>query len=137
MLSNLRKIIIKDKFILYLLSLERLNTMASPSNSIVFTLVYLNEAHLIQTFLGEYRDLRALIVDKIFPEDFGQCGGMGRCATCMVEIAGFDSWPEIYQRNEATTLSRLDNKDLSVRLSCQMPVDTDLANRTIRVLESQ
>ena len=41
---------------------------------------------LVETYTGEYRNLMALITDKIYVEDFGECKGMGRCGTCVIEI---------------------------------------------------
>ena len=53
---------------------------------IKFTIIGENEEHLVETYTGEYRNLMALITDKIYVEDFGDCHGMGRCGTCVVEI---------------------------------------------------
>jgi ferredoxin len=35
---------------------------------------------------NEYRSLMMLIYDQIYPEGFGECLGMGKCGTCLVEI---------------------------------------------------
>lgn len=103
-------------------------------NKILFTLIYLDEDHLVQTFSGEYRNLKDLIQEKFFPEDFGQCGGVGRCATCMVELIDTQTSLKPMKRNEETTLSRHSRKG-SVRLSCQIEIDDDLMNQNIKVLD--
>ena len=110
--------------------------MPAPKNHIMFTLLYLGREHNMQTFLGEYRDLKTLIQDRLYLEDFGQCGGMGRCATCMVEISGLKNEAAQMKRNEATTLGRMSSGDPDVRLACQIPVDDSLANTLIRILDN-
>ena len=52
--------------------------MPQPSYKICLTIFYSSEEYKIQTFSGEYRDLKCLIQDRLFADDFGQCGGMGR-----------------------------------------------------------
>jgi 2Fe-2S ferredoxin len=108
-----------------------------PKNYIIFTVIHSGEEHRLQTYPGEYRDLRLLIADKFFLEDFGECGGMGRCATCMVEIDGLQGEAADKKRNESATLLKAGTKDSTVRLSCQIPVDDDLANTVIHVLENK
>lgn len=67
----------------------------------------------VRAYPNEYRDLRELIVDQFNLETFGQCGGNGRCATCMVQISG-----------------------AAQQLSCQVSVDDELANAMVRVSEN-
>jgi 2Fe-2S ferredoxin len=110
--------------------------MESPSHPIRFTLIYDGEEHQIATRWGEYRDLKMLIEDMFFPEDFGQCGGMGRCATCMVEIEGLNGESALMKRNEASTLKKFVPGRGAVRLSCQIAVDGSLANTRVKILEN-
>ena len=109
--------------------------MSYPRNPIVFSILYAGEEHHLKTFWGEYRDLRALINDQLSLEDFGQCGGMGRCATCMVEISGSDIEASPMERNELTTLSRQNSGSAKVRLSCQIPINDDLTNAVVKIVD--
>src|SRR5690606_18488949 len=98
---------IKDKNILYFnCYICQYRFMLKPLHKINFIIEYEHEHFPVQTFWGEYRDLRELIADLFYPEDFGQCGGMGRCATCMVEIHGLEGHASLLKRNEQTTLAR-------------------------------
>ena len=51
-----------------------------------FTIIDGDKERVVETYTSEYRNLMALITDKIYVEDFGDCQGMGRCGTCVVEI---------------------------------------------------
>lgn len=107
--------------------------MSDSKNYITFILISSGTEHRLQTFWGEYRNLKDLIADKLFLEGFGECGGMGRCATCLVEIDGLEGEASTMKRNEATTLSKTNNVNLKTRLACQVAVDDSLSNVTIRV----
>lgn len=78
----------------------------------------------------------ALLKDKICPDDFGECGGMGRCGTCLVNVSGIDNNIEGSHRNEQTTLSKMGVENQSTRLSCQIQIDEDLKNAIVEVFES-
>lgn len=105
----------------------------TKSDEIIIKIVSEGREHSIRTFKNEYRSLMMLIKDKVYPDGFGECGGMGRCATCLVklndaiEIAGMD-------RNELTTLSKQGVTDPSIRLSCQMLVELSIHLATVDVL---
>lgn len=110
--------------------------MSDPKHYISFTLAHEGEEIRLQTYWGEYRNLRDLITDKLFIEGFGECGGMGRCATCMVEIDGLNNEAAAMKRNESATLSKAGRNNLKVRLACQIAVDDDLANVIVRMLDN-
>jgi ferredoxin, 2Fe-2S len=59
---------------------------------------------VLDTFPNEYSNLMMLIYDKIYPDNFGDCKGIGRCGTCHIKILNPAARPD---RNEKTTLSRL------------------------------
>src|SRR3546814_1233069 len=61
---------------------------------------YEREVHTIQTYEGEYRSLMVLLYDKLFIEDFGECGGMGRCGTCLIKILNSGKRIALLNRNE-------------------------------------
>jgi len=43
----------------------------------------------LRTYAHEYRSLMALIYDKVYLEDFGDCKGIGRCGTCHVLLLDY------------------------------------------------
>lgn len=91
----------------------------------------------VLTYEGEYRNLMVLIRDKVFFGYFGECGGQGRCGTCVVEV--IEAPPELqqYERNEARTLERNDISDPKYRLACQIYIDKARLNDAhFRVWES-
>lgn len=109
--------------------------MSYPLTKICLTVLYSSEEYKLQTYAGEYRDLKCLIQDRLFTDDFGQCGGMGRCGTCIVRIGGLGEVPRLL-RNEATTLGRIAPGVDNIRLACQIPVDDNLSNLTITIIEN-
>ena len=100
-------------------------------DEILIKIISEGEEHLISTYNNEYRSLMVLIKDRLYPDGFGECGGMGRCATCIVrlekELTGME-------RNESTTLSKQGITDPSVRLSCQLLIDAALHHAIVVVL---
>jgi ferredoxin, 2Fe-2S len=81
----------------------------------------------IETYNGEYRNLMELLKDKLYFNYFGECGGMGRCATCIVSTTGLKGSSVIKDRNEPITLARYGYKDeQNIRLSCQLLISADL-----------
>lgn len=108
--------------------------MVHRINRICFTVFYCSEEYKLQTYAGEYRDLKCLIQDRLFTDDFGQCGGMGRCGTCIVKISGLKAGSDL-PRNESTTLGRIAPGVQDIRLACQIPVDDSLSNLMITIME--
>jgi ferredoxin, 2Fe-2S len=106
-----------------------------PVKDIAVSVLYDEESHEIHTYTHEYTSLMMLIYDKIYTEGFGECLGMGKCGTCLVEI--ISSWGELssYERNEAKTLLRAGHTDKKVRLSCQILVDRHIDGLKVRVLQ--
>jgi ferredoxin, 2Fe-2S len=87
------------------------------------------------TYEHEYRNLMMLLKDKVCPDNFGQCGGMGRCGTCMVEITGIKEGASEVYRNEANTLQKMGIANPAIRLSCQVQINTILKNTFVQILE--
>lgn len=100
---------------------------------IKFSIISDGEEHRIETYRGEYRNLMVLIMDKIYVEDFGECKGMGRCGTCVVEVLESESIAPEIVRNEEATLKKTGVVNNNARLSCQILVDDDLKNAVIRI----
>ena len=90
----------------------------------------------IKTYKGEYRNLMELLKDKLYFDCFGECGGMGRCATCILHVTGLQGSSVIKDRNEPVTLARYGFEDNpSIRLSCQLLVSAYLDGAIVSVLE--
>lgn len=89
---------------------------------------------IITTYQNEYRNLMALISDKIYLESFGECKGMGRCGTCLVEIIQSEEELTNIERNEQATISKLGIHAPGMRLACQLLIDKALDGCRIRVV---
>ncbi len=105
---------------------------------ISITVFLLNEKHTIQTYQGEYRNLMALLYDKFYMEDFGECKGIGRCGTCHIHILN-DA--ELVNKenagNENTTLAKMDCVQWNSRLACQIIIDQKLDGVQVKVESSR
>lgn len=101
--------------------------------SIALKVVVAGHESVISTYRNEYRSLMALIKDQLYPDDFGECGGMGRCATCQIVLES-RLVTEGMDRNEQATLERLGISDPAIRLSCQLLVEPSLNDATVIVL---
>ena len=108
--------------------------MSTGRTIIKITVDYNNELHILQAYAHEYRSLMHFIFDKIYIEDFGDCRGMGRCGTCLVEIVNQQYTDADYERNELTTLSRLGYVVHNTRLACQILVDERINNLHCKIL---
>jgi 2Fe-2S ferredoxin len=98
-----------------------------------FTIVSDEEEFTVETYAGEYRNLMALITDKIYVEDFGECKGMGRCGTCVIEIIKTENKFLSFERNEEATIKKTGITNPNYRLACQILVDEQLKNMTFRI----
>ena len=106
-------------------------------NSIVVKVLYDDEEYVLKTFTAEYRNLMMLIFDKIYVEDFGECRGMGRCATCVIEIIESDHTIPASDRNESATIKKTGIPEANIRLACQIPVNELLHNVTLRIRQER
>lgn len=88
----------------------------------------------IDTYEGEYQSLMMLLYDKIFPEDFGECQGMGRCGTCLIKIQHLTKPLTLLDRNENTTLEKMGVRSTDIHLACQILVDESLNGTEIMIL---
>ncbi len=103
-------------------------------NTIRFTVIESGESHEITTHKGEYRNLMFLIADNLFVESFGECGGQGRCATCIVKVTGLVNNSIGQERNEPITLAKAGYIAEEVRLSCQVYITEALNGVVIDIL---
>ena len=100
-----------------------------------FTVVENNQKHHIETYVGEYPSLMFLLRDRLYLDGFGECQGVGRCATCIVQAKAIKGNSMIKERNEPSTLSKMGYTDADIRLSCELFITTDLEESEIEVLE--
>lgn len=108
--------------------------MVNRETEIIVTARYEEELYILKTHPNEYRSLMMLLLDRINPEGFGDCLGMGKCATCMVRIMENENNCTSYDRNEETTIARAGITDKNVHLSCQIQVDQQINGLKITIL---
>lgn len=85
---------------------------------------------------GEYRNLMVLINEKMYVEDFGECKGIGRCGTCLIEIQTIKPLAPS-ERNELSTLAKCALHMPGLRLSCQIMIDSALHGAVVKVVEER
>ncbi len=93
-----------------------------------------NETHNLETVAYGYRSLMHLIFDKIYIEGFGDCGGMGRCGTCLVEALNREYTSKDFDRNELSTLKKLGNTTPNTRLACQLMIDEKINDLHCKII---
>lgn len=106
--------------------------MSKTEKTILITVICEDGVYHLDTYNNEYRNLMMLILDKISPEDFGDCLGMGKCGTCLVEIFGNTSHLSSYNRNEEATIAKA-GINTNLRLACQILVDDNLHESVIEL----
>lgn len=109
--------------------------MSLNRKTIRFTVIENNKKQPIETYVGEYPNLMFLLRDRLYLDSFGECQGMGRCATCIVKTKAIKGNSIIKERNEPSTLFKMGYTDADTRLSCQLFITTDLEESEIEVLE--
>ncbi|HEY0743524.1 MAG TPA: 2Fe-2S iron-sulfur cluster-binding protein [Chryseosolibacter sp.] len=102
---------------------------------IIFHVNYRGCTHEVTTHENEYRSLMALLYDKFYFEDFGDCKGIGRCGTCHVRVLTASPALSIRQRNETTTLGRMENVTETSRLSCQILITDAIEQMHFEVID--
>lgn len=102
---------------------------------ITIHVIHEQERYELKTYTGEYRNLMVLLNNKFYLEYFGECGGMGRCGTCMVEILETTSALPALDRNEDSTIRRMKVIHPGTRLACQVMVNHSIDNIKIKICE--
>jgi 2Fe-2S ferredoxin len=103
--------------------------------TIQFTVIENDTAQSIETYVGQYPNLMFLLRDRLYLDSFGECQGMGRCATCLVKTKKIKGVSLLKERNEPSTLTKMGYTDPSIRLSCQLMISSDLDGSEIEILE--
>jgi len=107
----------------------------SKTRDICITVLYQEESYALSAYEGEYRSLMALIYDHVYVSDFGECRGMGRCGTCVIQIIDHTGPLGAMDRNETATLEKMGVCSGNIRLACQIPLTRALRGLTVRILE--
>lgn len=108
--------------------------MINTDDLIKITVTHEGSEYEISTFPNEYRSLMMLIYDRLCPDDFGECLGMGKCATCLVEVLGKNENVTAFDRNELTTLQKHGIHNPRFRLSCQLQIDENIHGLKFKIL---
>lgn len=101
--------------------------------NINFTVLEGGVAQEIKTYEGEYRNLMFLLADQLYLDGFGECGGLGRCATCVVSINNLSEGFTKKERNEPSTLTKAGYLNQNIRLSCQIFITEELRDALIEI----
>ena len=104
-------------------------------NTIQFTVIENGNSQLIETYPSSHPNLMFLLRDTLGLDSFGECCGVGRCATCVINAEGITGDSFIKERNEPTTLKKMGYEEESTRLSCQLYITPDLDGATITILD--
>jgi ferredoxin, 2Fe-2S len=102
---------------------------------IQFTVIENNQCYPIKVMHGSYPNLMFLLKEQLGLDSFGECGGVGRCATCVVKVIGLKGISLIKERNEPNTLQKLGFNDPAIRLSCQLYITSDLEGAEITIFD--
>lgn len=103
--------------------------------NIDFTVLEDGVAQEIKTYEGEYRNLMFLLADQLYLDGFGECGGLGRCATCVVSINNLSNSFTKNERNEPSTLTKAGYYHQNIRLSCQIFIIEELRDSVIEIIQ--
>ena len=104
---------------------------------ITLTVIHEGEGFLVQAYVNEYRNLMQLLNNSIYLRNFGECGGMGRCATCMIKISVSNAVADSLDRNEKTTLDKMGWESGDMRLACQILVTESLDGAVLQIVEEE
>lgn len=113
---------------------NKLNT-DTDRKTISLTVINEGEEFLVQAYVNEYRNLMQLLNNSIYLRNFGECGGQGRCATCMIKISVLSTVADSMDRNEKSTLDKLGWGSGDMRLACQILVTESLDGAVIEIAE--
>ena len=109
--------------------------MEKDKKTIQFTVTENGIQQKIVTHHGAYPNLMFLLKNELQLDSFGECGGVGRCATCVIKADGITGNSQIKDRNEPATLAKLGFDETHIRLSCQIYITQDLNNSIIELIE--
>lgn len=112
--------------------------MSTRQAHIIVTVLYEGREYVLRTYAREYRSLMALIYDKLYVVNFGDCKGIGRCGTCHVRLPEYaEGTLLIRSGNEPNTLGKMTGVLPTSRLSCHIPIDERLHGLLVEILQDE
>nr|MBC7611690.1 2Fe-2S iron-sulfur cluster binding domain-containing protein [Pseudopedobacter sp.] len=96
--------------------------------------IYDGNSYFLQTTKHAYANLIVLLLNELTDEYFDDCKGMGKCGTCLIEILEGNDDLKGQDRNEETTLSKMNINQPNIKLACQLLVDESLKGIKIRII---
>jgi len=109
--------------------------MKAREKDIVLFVEYNGNVQRIETFAGEYRNLMVLIKDQLWVDGMGECGGMARCGTCLVELKNAAESLIVMEGKEAAVIKRTITTHSNIRLACQLLVDETINGLQVKVID--
>jgi 2Fe-2S ferredoxin len=109
--------------------------MNQREKDITLYIEYNGARQTITTYAGEYRNLMVLIKDQLWVEGIGECGGMARCGTCMVELMNAGQSLAVSDAKETAVIKRNIKAGSTIRLACQILVDETVNGLQVKVIE--
>ena len=109
--------------------------MNKERKEISFTILNAGEEIHVKTYEHQYRNLMVLLNNNIYLENFGECGGQGRCATCLVKVIGLSPETSNMERNEKNTIQKAGLSGTNIRLSCQLLVTRELHETCVHITQ--
>lgn len=115
---------------------SKITVLTTELSFIEFDVIDNGQRYPIKVKHGSYPNLMFLLKEQLSLDSFGECGGVGRCATCVVNAIGIKGNSATKERNEPATLQKLGYDEETIRLSCQLYITKDLEGSEITILES-
>ena len=107
--------------------------MCKKENFVVSIIDVFDEVHEISFSRHEYPNLMELIVNSYY-EEIGDCKGRAWCGTCHVKDLSKETISEIIDISEEDTLNKLDERDATSRLACQIMLTKNINNKTFKII---
>jgi len=83
--------------------------------------------------VNEYHNLMELLFDK-YIEEWGDCKGRAWCGTCHIQILQGNLLEKL-DEDEKRTLSKINGITNRSRLTCQIPLNTELNGTIFRIFK--
>ena len=109
--------------------------MTQIQTKIKFTVNTNNSIRTIETVEGEYINFMCLLRDQVSLDKIGECGGRGRCTTCVIRINGLTGQAAQKESDESDRLSYVGYEDDQILLSCQILINEELEGAEVELLE--